>query len=195
MWLLVHRFSNKATNAVLTDALHTNTGNAQIIQFNPKAGCLTSRSVMLTLAWLTLPLSWWFLSGCTGRGLDTRLGLLLTLLALTEFIWGVGNLEEMSKPSQQQRRRQAHYLMSFSSALHDLPSLAVAPERRSAVYCSRSPALVLRLAPFCCSRRSHNRQAQSVRQSHHMGGHLPSRRPLRPRRSFQQGFYLWSSRM
>lgn len=41
-----------------------------------------------------LPLSWWFLSGCTGRGLDTRLGLLLTLLALTEFIWGVGNLEE-----------------------------------------------------------------------------------------------------
>lgn len=29
-----------------------------------------------------------FRSGCTGRGLDTRLGLLL--VALTEFIWGVG---------------------------------------------------------------------------------------------------------
>lgn len=62
---------------------------------------------------LALPLSWWFLSGCTGRGLDTRLGLLLTLLALTEFIWGVGNLEEMSKPSQQKRRRQAHHLCLF----------------------------------------------------------------------------------
>lgn len=34
-----------------------------------------------------LPLSWLFLSGCTGRGLDTRLGLLL--VALTEFIWGI----------------------------------------------------------------------------------------------------------
>lgn len=36
----------------------------------------------------SLPLSPLFRSGCTGRGLDTRLGLLL--VALTEFIWGVG---------------------------------------------------------------------------------------------------------
>lgn len=68
---------------------------------------------MLTLAELALPLSWWFLSGCTGRGLDTRLGLLLTLLALTEFIWGVGNLEEISKPSQQKRQRRGHRLCLF----------------------------------------------------------------------------------
>lgn len=59
------------------------------------------------------PLSWGFLSGCTGRGLDTRLGLLLTLLALTEFIWGVGDLEETSKPSQQKRRRLV-YVFLFS---------------------------------------------------------------------------------
>lgn len=74
---------------------------------------MTSRPAMLRLARLTSPLSWWFLSGCTGRGLETRLGLLLTLLALTEFIWGVVNLEEMSKPSQQKRRLEVHRLCLF----------------------------------------------------------------------------------
>lgn len=134
---------------------------------------------MLTIAELTLPLSWWFLSGCTGRGLETRLGLLLTLLALTEFIWGVVNLKEMSKPFTAEEATRRTWSMSFSSALHDLPSLAVAPEKRIAMCYSRSPALVLRLAPFDWSRRSHNRQAQSVRpQSHHMGGLLAVTSPF-----------------
>lgn len=50
-----------------------------------------------------VPLSWWFLSGCTGRGLDTRLGLLLTLLALTEFIWVSGDLEGKKRRSLHSR--------------------------------------------------------------------------------------------
>lgn len=100
-------------------ALHFGTSNTQpnvimrLTRFDPNASCLTNRSAMLMLAQLTSPLSWWFLSGCTGRGLETRLGLLLTLLALTEFIWGVVNLEEMSKPSQQKRRLETHHLCLF----------------------------------------------------------------------------------
>lgn len=45
------------------------------------------RPVSFAVTLHALPLSWLFLSGCTGRGLDTRLGLLL--VALTEFICGV----------------------------------------------------------------------------------------------------------
>lgn len=48
----------------------------------------TAPSATIWWPWPGLPLSPLFRSGCTGRGLDTRLGLLL--VALTEFIWGVG---------------------------------------------------------------------------------------------------------
>lgn len=44
-----------------------------------------------------LPLSPLCLSGCTGRGLDTRLGLLL--VALTEFICGFGYLKLNANPA------------------------------------------------------------------------------------------------
>lgn len=57
------------------------------------------------------PLSWGFLSGCTGRGLDTRLGLLLTLLALTEFICGVGNLEEKRRSLHSRRGDAEHAVL------------------------------------------------------------------------------------
>lgn len=81
------------------------------------------------------------------------------------------NLKEMSKPSQQERRRRARRLCLFlqhCAVCHLSPWLE---EKRIAVSYSRFPTRLLRLAPFCCSRRSHNRQAQSVRPlSHHMGG-------------------------
>lgn len=48
----------------------------------------TASSLIISWPRPSLPLSPLFRSGCTGRGLDTRLGLLL--VALTEFIWGVG---------------------------------------------------------------------------------------------------------
>lgn len=127
------------------------------------------------LAELTLPLSWWFLSGCTGRGLDTRLGLLLTLLALTEFIWGSLIYKKCgSFHSRREATSIAPYSMFSSPTLRCMPSSTEVRQKRLAcVFAPVPPALVLRLAPFNRSRRSHNRRAQSVRpQSHYRGGPL-----------------------
>ena len=110
----------KTINVTFPRTLYAN--NAKIItphieiikSVQPSAPFPHPRSLVLTMVRPILPLSWWFLSGCTGRGLDTRLGLLLTLLALKEFIWGGGYLEETSKPSQQTRRLEGHHLCLFS---------------------------------------------------------------------------------
>lgn len=125
---------------------------------------------LLTPAWLTLPLSWWFLSGCTGRGLDTRLGLLLTLLALTEFIWGVVNLEEMSKPSQQKRRRWAHHLCLFlqhCTVCHLSPWLL---EEKKHVWLCVIPLRCCYVLPRCtvAGGAINRRAAQSVRGHGHI---------------------------
>jgi len=75
------------------DALHTSPFNQAVRLRSGRVGSdrlstvydMVQHCSVVEYKFPVLPLSALFLSGCTGRGLDTRLGLLL--LALTEFIW------------------------------------------------------------------------------------------------------------